>query len=434
MGSIISNCWALLFGMGLIMLGNGLQTTLLGVRASTENFGTTITGLMMSGYYLGLIFGCIYIPVMIKRVGHIRIFGGLASLGSTAILLQAVFINPLTWWAMRLITGFSYAGFYIVTESWLNESAGNQTRGKLISLYMLISFGGMAGGQLMLNLSSPSGFELFLMSSLLISLAVVPILISVTRAPQFEIMEKVSIFQLYKVSPVGVIGMITSGMTIGAIYGMGPVFATDMGLQVKEVSFFMTMIIIGGFLFQYPLGWLSDLIGRRKVIVLSCVSGAGISFIAIHAAADNMFFFFIITCLGGLSLPLYSLCGVYINDYLNPTQMVAASGALVLLNAFGATIGSPITAIAMDLYGLKAFYGSIAAMLTFISIFSLWRTNKHPEISGEESGEFVVMPPNPLTVSLNPDVSLNEIGAATQEEPETIQSSFDELVDGLKSS
>ena len=260
MANLVSNCWALLLGMGLIMLGNGLQTSLIGIRASMESFGITTIGLMASGYFLGLIIGCYFAPYLIKRVGHIRIFGALASLASISILLQAIFINPFIWWAMRLITGFSYAGLYIVTESWLNESASNQTRGKLISLYMLTSFGGMAGGQLMLNLSSPSGFELFLMSSLLISLAVVPVLISVSRAPQFEIMEKVSVFQLYRVSPVGVIGMITSGMTIGAIYGMGPVFATDMGLQVKDVSFFMTMIIFGGFLFQYPSGWLSDLI------------------------------------------------------------------------------------------------------------------------------------------------------------------------------
>ncbi len=428
---IISNSWALLLGMGLIMLGNGLQTSLLGVRASMENFGTTITGLMMSGYFVGLMFGCHITPRLIKRVGHIRIFGALASLASTSILLQAIFIDPLTWWVMRLITGFSYAGLYIVVESWLNESATNQTRGKLFSLYMLISFSGMAGGQIMLNLSAPSSFELFLLVSLMISLAVIPILISVSMPPQFEIMEKVSISQLYTVSPLGVMGMTVSGMAIGAIYAMGPVFAADAGMSVKEISFFMAVIIFGGFLFQYPLGWLSDSIGRRKVIVLSCILGTGISIFTIRLSGDEAVFFLTVACVGGFSLPLYALCGVYINDYLSPTQMVAASGTLVLLSSLGAAIGAPLTAAAMDIFGQDAFYGSIAAMLASIFAFSLWRASKRPEIA-KKAGDFVVMPPSPMTASLNPDVSLSEIEAAAKKEADQIHNSFDELVNTLE--
>lgn len=284
----------------------------------------------------------------------------------------------------------------------------------------------------MLNLSPPSSFELFLLSSLLISLAVIPILVSVSRAPQFETLEKISMFQLYKVSPLGVIGMVVSGMVIGAIYAMGPVFATNVGMSVKDVSFFMTMIILGGFLFQYPLGWLSDRIGRRKIIILSCILGTGISIYAFNLSADDTGFFFIIACLGGLSLPLYSLCGVHINDYLNPTQMVAASGSVVLLSSIGAALGSPITATAMDAFGSKAFYGSIAIMLASIFIFSLWRKTKRPEAGVEEAGDFVVMHPSPLAASLNPDVTLTQIETAAQEEAETIQSSFEELVDELE--
>lgn len=424
---VVSNCWALLLGMGLIMLGNGLQATLLGVRASLENFGTISTGIMMSGYFIGLIFGCYISPMLVARVGHIRIFGALASLASTAILVQAIFISPVLWWVMRFITGFAYAGIYIVAESWLNASATNQTRGKLLSLYMLISFGGLAGGQMMLNLSAPSGFELFMLVSLMISLAVVPILTSVSRAPAFDVMEKVSVLQLYRVSPLGVVGMLVSGMAIGAIYAMGPVYAANMGMTVGEVSFFMTMMILGGFLFQYPLGWLSDRIGRRKVIILSCLSGAAIQVVALQISVQGGLLFFIVACVGGLSLPLYALCGVHINDYLNPTQMVAASGTLVLISSLGAAIGSPLTAVAMDIFGLNAFYGSIAAMLAFIFFFSLWRSGQRTELAAEAAGEFMVMTPSPLTASLNPDVSLKEIEAAANQETDAIHASFDEL-------
>ena len=254
---IISNCWALFLGMGLIMLGNGLQGTLLGVRASMEDFGTTLTGIVMSGYFLGLILGCRRVPKMVLNVGHIRTFGALASLASTSILVQAVFVNPPVWWCMRLVTGFSYAGLYIVAESWLNEAADNGSRGKLLSIYMVVSLAGLAGGQLLLNISSPDSYELFVLSSLLISIAVIPILLSTARAPQFELMENISIIQLYRVTPLGVVGMLMNGMCYGAIFGMGAVYGTEVGMTAQQVSLFMGALVVGGFVLQYPLGWVS---------------------------------------------------------------------------------------------------------------------------------------------------------------------------------
>lgn len=424
---IISNCWALFLGMGLIMLGNGLQSSLLGVRASLEDFGTSVTGLVMSGYFLGLIFGCHCVPKMVGRVGHIRTFGALASLASTSILVQAVFVDPWVWWAMRLVTGFSYSGLYIVAESWLNEAADNGARGKLLSFYMIVSLGGMAGGQLMLNIASPSGFKLFVLVSLMISMAVIPILLSAAHAPQFDSLEKVSIIQLYKVSPLGSIGMLVSGMLMGAIFGMGAVYATDIGMSVKKVSIFMGTLILGGFVFQYPLGWLSDCIGRRKVILFSSVFGALISFFIIGYANESWLFFALLAIVGGLTMPLYALCGVHTNDYLTPTQMVAASGTLVLLSAIGATIGSPLTAFAMEIFGPQAFYGSICAMLSSITLFSLWRLTQRADVEAEDRGNFVVMASSPLSAALNPDVELHTIEAAAEEGTESMHSSFEDL-------
>ena len=430
--SVISNCWALFLGMGLIMLGNGLQATLIGVRASIEGFGTTITGLVMSGFFLGLIAGCKIIPKMVGRVGHVRTFAALASLASTSILVQAVFVAPWIWWAMRLVTGFAYAGLFIVAESWINEAATNGTRGKLLSFYMLVSLGGMAGGQMLLNLSHPSGFELFMLVSLLISLAVIPILLSTARAPKTDALENVGVLQLYRVSPLGVFGMFVTGMSIGAFFGMGAVYATEIGLSVKEVSLFMGVLILGGFLFQYPLGWLSDYFGPRKVILFSCTAGAVVSFAAMQFTGEGLLFYTIVATVGGLAMPLYSLCVVQTNDYLTPTQMVAASGTLVLLSAIGAAIGSPLTAFAMDIFGPHAFYGSISLMLSSVTVFTLWRSTQRAPIETEEQGDFVVMATSPLSVSLNPDVDLAEMEAATDEDAEDIQSSFEELVKDLE--
>jgi len=432
--SIISNSWALFLGIGLIMLGNGLQATLLGVRASIEDFGRTITGVVMSGYFIGIIAGCNIVPKIVNRVGHVRTFGALASLASTSILVQAIFVTPWVWWTMRFVTGFAYAGIYIVTESWINEASENGTRGKLLSFYMLVSLGGMAGGQMLLNIAHPSGFELFVLVSLLISLAVIPILLSTARAPQFDVMENIGILKLYQVSPLGVFGMFVTGMSIGTFFGMGAVYATDIGLSVKKVSFFMSTLILGGFLFQYPLGWLSDRFGPNKVIIFSCVGGALVSFVAMKFTGQGLLFYTIIATVGGLTMPLYSLCCVHTNDYLTPTQMVAASGTLVLLSAIGAAVGSPVTAFAMETFGPQAFYGSLGIMLSSVAVFAMWRSTQRTEIRIAEQGDFVVMATtSPLTASLKPDIDLAEIEAAADEEAEDIQSSFEELVIDLKS-
>ncbi len=430
--SIISNCWALLLGMGLLMLGYGLQSTLIGVRASLEDFNTSTTGLIMSGYFIGLIIGCNFVPKIIGRVGHIRTFGALASLASTSILVQAVFVDPLVWFVMRFITGFSYAGLYIVAESWLNEAAENETRGQLLSFYMLITLGGTAGGQFLLNLSPPSGFGLFILVSLIVSLAVIPILLSATRAPQYNIMENTSIIQLYRVSPLGVFGMLMSGMAMGSIFGMGAVYATDVGMSVKEISLFMGTLILGGFLFQYPLGWISDRIGRRKVIIFCSIGGAAMSFFAMTVSGVGIMFYTVVAMVGGLTMPLYSLCGVHTNDYLTPTQMVAASGTLVLLSSTGAAVGSPLTAFVMDYFGPQAFYGSMGIMLSSIALFSLWRSTQRADMDAEDRGDFVVLATGPLSASLNPDVNLEEIEAAVDEDAEAIHSSLEELINDLE--
>lgn len=430
--SVLSNCWALFLGMGLIMLGNGLQATLTGVRATMEGFGTTITGLVMSGYFLGLMAGCNIVPKMVGRVGHVRTFGALASLASTSILVQAIFVAPWIWWTMRFVTGFAYAGLFIVVESWINEAADNGNRGKLLSFYMLVSLGGMAGGQMLLNLSNPSGFELFVLVSLLVSLAVIPILLSTARAPKIDVLENVGVLQLYRVSPLGVFGMFVSGMSIGAFFGMGAVYATETGLSVKDVSFFMSTLILGGFLFQYPLGWLSDYFGPRVVIIFSSTGGAIVSFVALYYTGEGVLFYAMVATVGGLAMPLYSLCGVYTNDYLTATQMVAASGTLVLLNAIGASIGSPVTALAMDIFGPQAFYGCIGVMLSSVSVFALWRSMQRAAVDTAEQGDFVVMAAIPLSVSLNPDVDLAEIEAAVDEDAKDIRSSFEDLINDLE--
>lgn len=428
---IIANCWALLFGMGMIMLGNGLQGSLLGVRASIEGFGLTATGLVMSGYFIGLVVGSALVPKIVGRVGHVRCFGAMASLASTSILMHVVFIDPWMWWAMRLVTGFSFAGLYVVAESWLNDASENETRGQLLSVYMLVSLGGMAGGQFLLNMAPPGGFQLFALISVLISLAIIPILISVSKAPNFETYESVSIMHLFHVSPLGVFGMLVSSVAMGTIFGVGAVYGTSIGLTVRDVSFFMAAIVLGGALMQFPLGRMSDKLGRRSVIFGTCIVGALVSIYTASVDASGWQLYALMAAIGALSTPLYALSATHTNDYLSPSQMVAASGTLVLISGIGASMGPPLTTFAMEYYGPNAFFYSIALSLGLIATYALWRKTRRDAVATEELGDFVVMAPTPTSAGFNPDVELEEIVAASDIDAEAVEASFEELVEEL---
>ncbi len=425
---VVSNSWALFLGLALIMLGNGLQGSLLGVRASIEGFSVPVTGLVMSGYYIGLLAGSTVVPKLVGHVGHVRSFGVLASLASSSILVHAVFIDPAVWWAMRFVTGFSYAGLYIVAESWLNDASENDTRGQLLSFYMLVSFVGLAGGQFMLNIADPSSYKLFVLISVFVSLALVPILASAAKAPGFETAESVSIRQLYRISPLGVGGLLVTGIATGAVFSMASVYAASLGLSVQEISFALGSMIMGGVIMQFPLGRLSDILGRRPVIAGTCIAGAMVAFFAAFAPPQEGWrLYLLIGLVGALAMPLYSLCVAHTNDYLNPRQMVAASGAVVLVNGFGAAVGAPVTAFAMDIMGSPGFYFTIGASLAVTATFALWRSTRRSAIPAGEQGDFVVMTPTPISAVMNPDVELEVIEAANIRSAASVEASFERL-------
>ncbi len=433
---VVANSWALFLGLGLIMLGNGLQGSLLGLRAAIEGFGVASTGLVMSGYYIGLLFGATMVPKFVARVGHVRSFGAMASLASTSILVHVVFVDPWVWWTMRLVTGFAYAGLFIVAESWLNDASENETRGRMLSFYMLISLGGMAGGQFMLNIASPSSYELFVLISVLVSIAVIPILLSVSKAPDFNTSESVGVIQLYKVSPLGVIGMLITGVMMGAVFGMGAVYGANIGLSVSEVSFFMGAAVLGGAALQFPIGRLSDLLNRRQVIIATCALGAVAAFVAagmgVPGAGEAWRLYLAVALVGGFSTPLYALCIAHTNDYLTPSQMVAASSTLVLAVSIGSSLGAPITAFAMEHLGQQWFFSTIGVAMAALCLFGLWRATRRAAAAAEEVGDFVIMAPTPMAAALNPDFELEEIVTASETDRGEIQESFDELLQDLE--
>jgi len=380
LGSVLSTTRrsrSLLFGFGILMLGDGLQSTLLGVRASLEAFPTAITGLIMSTFYLGFLAGAVYAPRIVERVGHIRVFGALASIASASVLIHGIIVTPLTWCLLRLLSGFCLAGLYVVAESWLNDRATNKTRGQLLSIYMVVSYLGYAGGQLLLNAADPGGLELFILTSVLISVALVPLLLSAGPAPKFSTQTTFGLRKLYASSPLGVVGALATGMASGALFGIGPVYAESSGLSVSQISFFMTAILLGSTVLQWPIGRLSDALDRRLVITVVAFLAAGAALVAVPVSTVSISaLLMLMGVFGGLSIPLYSLCIAHANDYLEPKQMVAASAGLVLASGMGAVLG-PITAsLCMWLAGPQGFFWCLAVIHAAMGVFAVYRMAK----------------------------------------------------------
>lgn len=389
----MKSAWALFLGIGLMMLGSGLQGTLLAVRATSESFGEATTGLIMSGYYMGFFVGSVIVPRILGDVGHIRVFAALATIASSSVLLHSVFVEPWFWTLMRLITGFSYAGLYIVSESWLNGVSTNKNRGALLAVYMVIVQMAIAGGQFLLLTSDPDGHVLFILVSVIVSLSLVPLAITTTRAPTFEKPTKISLMDVYRASPTGVIGSFLNGLGYGAIFSIGAVYASSVGFTIGQVSTFMAIAFFTPVFTLWPVGALSDKIDRRIVIagvaVLACVSALWIG-----GLSDAAPFLLLLIAMGlhtGFQTPLYSLCIAYTNDYLNHEQMIAASSKLVLVNGMGAVLGPVSVASAMSWFGPAAFGWALAAIYGALSLFVLYRMSVRQGLPVEDQSAYVAM-------------------------------------------
>ena len=328
----VRSSWVLFFGISLMMLGNGLQGTLLGVRASIESFDTVFTGVMMSGYFAGFFLGSTIVPRLIGGVGHVRTFSALSALASGAILAHAVWVDPFFWTIMRLVTGFCYAGMYIVAESWLNESTDNANRGRVLSAYMIVLQASMAAGQLLLNVADPGGMLLFMLISALVSMAVVPMLMSTHRMPAFEAIERLPVRRIYLASPLAVVGGFLSGMANGVVMGIGAVYAVQVGIGVAGASIFMAAINVGVIAFQWPIGRLSDRIDRRTVLIIFSFVAAGLSALGALVSGQAPWIIFLVAFVfGGTTIPLYAVFGAHLNDRVAQRHLVSAGATFVMV-------------------------------------------------------------------------------------------------------
>lgn len=375
--------WPLFVGLSLIGLAVGVQGSLLGVRGVLEGFNDMSIGLLMSCYFAGFLAGSQLTPKLIQRVGHIRIFAALSAVASVAILIHALFVNPWVWAVMRLLTGFAFSTIYVVSESWLNQSSNNANRGQILSIYTVILLAGICAGQFMLNLADPAGFTLFILISVMVSVAAVPILLSIVPTPPIEETERVTMSHLWYRTRVGVIAIIVSQWVSSMLFGMGAVYATRLGFTVAEVANFMGSMMAGGMILQWPLGKLSDMIDRRWVIGFSCLAGVFVALLISFINEASLWLYGLIFLFGGCSLSLYSIVVAFINDHLRPAEIVPGSGTILLIAGLTSITG-PVTAVFwLQMFGLKSFFVLLAASLLGMGVMSIWRVLTIPALPAE---------------------------------------------------
>ena len=417
MNKVIKNSWALFTGIGIMMIAHGLQGNLMGIRSVIEEFNFIATGTMMSGYYVGFFLGSHIAPKLVLRVGHIRVFAAFASMASLSILIISAYVNPIVWTFARFITGMSVVSCFIVAESWLNDRANNRTRGKILSLYMFITYIGLAIGMLLLNFDSPENYKPFILVSILLSIALVPILLTKRKAPKFKKISTMKLKDLYKTSPLGVVSSFCTGIIHSVIFTLTAVYAATMNFSIFEISLLLFLITIAGALTQWPIGYLSDLYDRRNIIIITTITSAifcalifiasvdalQLMYLATEWGTSKLMFFIFITIYAGASLSLYPLNLAHTNDFVPKEKFVAAGGGLQLIFGLGAIGGPIVCSIFMNKFGPNSFFIFLLIFHVMIGLFGIYRITRRVTKDNPDS-TFTPLPKNitPLGMELDP--------------------------------
>lgn len=400
MTSVIGKSWALLLGIFLLMMGNGLQGSLLGVRGAIEGFDPSMLSFVISAYFLGYLGGSRLAPKLIRDVGHVRVFAAMASMISAAFILYAALPDLLSWMALRLVVGFCFACVYIVAESWLNDAADNRTRGKALALYMVAQNLGIVTAQGLLNLGDPGGYGLFVLISVLVSVSFAPILLSTGHAPAIRPTARMTLRDLFRASPLGVVGAFLIGAVYAALFGMSAIFGTARGLSVAEIASFVAAIYIGGVCLQWPVGLISDRMDRRALIVV--ISGiCALACLAIIRWGDSIYSLYAAAfVIGGTVNPLYALLIAHANDYLEPKDMPAASSGLIFVGGVGSIGGPALVGQMIQFFGPEAYFIYVLACMVGIGVYAGYRMTRRPAPPPEETGPVAVITTHVGTVAV----------------------------------
>jgi MFS family permease len=408
----------LLGGLGILLAGVGLLGTLLGVRATIASFGNLETGFIMAGYYAGYIIGTLIAPRLIRNVGHVRCFSAFAAVAAASSLGFGLLVDPLFWFALRILTGICVVGLYMVVESWLNEQSSGPSRGRIFSVYMMSTLVALGIGQFLLLVGDNTELTLFALSAILISLGVVPIAITRVTEPRIELLLPAKLSELIHISPLGMIGALSAGIVNGAFWGMAPVFGQRLHLGDDGIAFLMSATILGGVMLQWPIGHLSDRLDRRSVLILTSFATAAaavlITYIVVLGYPGLILTSFLY---GGLMFALYSISVAHTNDHLMPGQVLAATQGLLLVFGIGALCGPVLGGIAMASLGPPGLPAMSAITTVALALFGVFRVTRKAAPAIDEQAEFVPLArTSPVVLEMHPEANQTpELDLAEQE-------------------
>ena len=390
----------------LLLAGNGLAGVLLPIRASLEGWSPIVIGWIGFGYALAFTAGCIVVPRMVLRVGHVRVYAVLAAVLAMSALLQALLVHPAAWILTRGLGGFALSGTYMIVESWLNEKTGNEDRGKIFSIYMVISMIGLMGGQFLLVAADPGTTILFMISALLFAAAVIPTGLSNASSPRPLNQVSLDLRKLVANSPLAFVGIAVSGFSFGAYNFQVPVYLQLAGLSTAQIATMMAIVMIGGMVFQYPIGRISDRMDRRFVIIASAFAGVVLStLLAVLAGISVSVLSVMIFLFGGVLMPFYSLVVAYANDHADPNDFVEISSGLLIVYGAGSMAGPVIGGGFMHLLGPNGIFTMLAVSFLGYGFFAIWRMTRREAVPQEEMTGFTYAPPvtqTPEAIQLDP--------------------------------
>lgn len=390
--SAMAGTWALFLGLGLLMVGNGLNGAIIGVRSANEGFSVAVTGVIMAGFFAGFLLAPSVVVKMLPRVGHVRVFAALASTASSAVLVHAIAVFPVSWTLMRFVFGFCVAGLYIVIESWLAEMTTLANRGQTMATYMIVWLAGLGAGQYLIALADPNSFRLFIVSSVLVSMSLVPITLATTKAPTLKVSDKVTVRELIRIVPTGVVGSFMGGVSVGVVLGLGAVYATTVGLSLERTAIFLSAPMAGAMVLQWPIGRLSDRVSRRTVIFFVALSGTAISGGLALVPVQSVLVLALMALLGGTLFPLYSLIVSYTIDWVPGTMATGAAAKLIGINGSGAFVGPLVAAPLMSVFGPSWFFWCITMAFAVVVGYVAWRLAFREAMPQERQKKFIPFP------------------------------------------
>ena len=396
MFTAVRSVFSLLFGAAIMIIGNGLMFILLPIRLGVEGVAAETSGLVMSCYYAGFVAGSLWGRDLIGRVGHIRAFAAFAALVCAVTLLYALWFQPYAWAILRGLNGFCMAGLFAVIESWLNERSSNATRGQILSLYMVTSYAASSVGQFLVNLSDVHSLTLYCVAALLLSISLVPVVLTHVQGPDLREVAPLKLAELYRISPLGVVGCAGAGILSGSFYGMGVIYAQAAHLSVFQVSLFMGMAVVGGLIFQWPIGRASDKFDRRTVLLVVLIATTlvfvvnySFSLAGLEGHLHDWLVIGLPLLFGGGMAVIYPLAIAHAFDYVSKERMVAASSGLLLAWAIGATAGPLIASVLMGHFGPQSLFAYMALMTGALALFTHWRMTRRAALPSRDQATFV---------------------------------------------